>query len=310
MTGPKIGLVLGSGAARGWSHIGVIETLLSAGIVPDIICGTSIGALVGGVYASDRLAQLKDWALGVDWRTVASFVDINLTTGGVVEGSRIVNWLESLGIASEIEQTRVPFAAVATDLVAGREIWLQKGSLKQAIRASIALPGVFSPQRIDDRWLVDGGLMNPIPVSLCRAMGADFIIAVSLNEDTLGRRLAETTRTPALKKNKAPAERPNMADLLRSLPGSLQKQITDFRLFGQPGGTPAYFDVLVGSIDIMQDHIIRSRLAGEPPHMLIGPQVADIGVMDFHKAADGIKAGVLATELALPTIELKLKRGF
>ncbi len=310
MAKPRIGLALGSGAARGWSHIGVIETLSDAGIVPDFVCGTSMGALVGGVYASDRLAELKHWALAADWRTVASLVDVNLTTGGIVEGSRIVNWLDTLDIPANIEDTRLPFGAVATDLVNGREIWLQKGPLKQAIRASIALPGIFSPIRIDDRWLVDGALMNPIPVSLCRAMGADFIIAVNLNEDMLGRRMtgeADTGQKKATHRKKEVVPVPNKADLLKSLPLSLRRHAAGFSLFRQRNTSPAYFDVLMNSLNIMQDHITRSRLAGEPPHVLIAPMVMDIGVMDFHRAAVGIKAGAKATELALPMIESKLR---
>ncbi len=308
MSKTRIGLALGSGSARGWSHIGVIETLREAGIVPDIVCGTSMGALVGALYASDRLTELKDWALTADWRTVASLVDVNLTTGGLVEGAHIVEWLGKFDIPANIEDTSMPFAAVATDLAAGREIWLQKGPLTQAIRASIALPGIFSPIRLNDRWLVDGGLMNPIPVSLCRAMGADFIIAVNLNEDVLGRRLTEDAKEKAhIRKEASPL--PNMSDLLKSLPASLQKQAAGFKLFKQRNASPAYFDVLINSINIMQDHITRSRLAGEPPHVLISPKVADISVMDFHRAAVGIEAGVRATELALPMIEMKLSHG-
>jgi len=187
----RVGLALGSGAARGWSHIGLLEVLDEAGIKADVIGGTSMGALVGAAYASGRLAALKEWALAADWRTVTAMVDINLTAGGLVEGARIVRWLEALELVADIEETAIPFGAVATDLTTGREVWLRSGATATALRASIGMPGIFSPVLVGDQWLVDGGLVNPIPVSLCRAMGADIIIAVNLNEDVLSRPLVE-----------------------------------------------------------------------------------------------------------------------
>ena len=299
-----IGLALGSGAARGWAHIGILEALIDAGIVPDIVCGTSMGALVGGSYASGRLPQLKAWALAADWKTVTSMIDVSLMSGGLVDGVRIVNWLGGLDVARDIETLDVPFAAIATDLTSGREVWLQSGALDKAIRASIALPGIFSPTNIDGRWLVDGGLVNPVPVSLCRAMGADFIIAVNLNEDLLGRRLTrgETHDEIATK----PAAAPNLLDVIKSMPGSIRAQASAFKLFGNTGATPGYFDVLANSINIMQDHITRSRLAGEPPHVQILPRVVDIGLMDFHRAEQAIAEGRAATERVLPIIKSKL----
>lgn len=300
----KIGLVLGSGAARGWAHIGVLDALATAGVVPDIVCGTSMGALVGGAYASGRLAQLKDWALAANWRVVASMVDVGFLGGGLVDGVRIVKWLDELGVSETIESLKVPYAAVATDVTTGREIWLQTGPLDTAIRASIAMPGIFSPIAVDGRWLVDGGLVNPVPVSLCRALGADFIIAVNLNEDLLGRRLTQTARPAA---GAADADgQAGLMDILRSLPNALRAQAENFRLFGG-GSTPGYFDVLANAINIMQDHITRSRLAGEPPHALILPRVAEIGLMEFHRAAEAIVEGRAAAERALPAIETRLR---
>lgn len=298
----RIGLALGSGAARGWSHIGVIDALADAGIVPDIISGTSMGALVGAAFASGRLDALRDWALAADRRVVASLVDVGLLQGGLVDGVRIVDWLGQIGIASTIEDLPLPFTAVATDLATGREIWLREGPLDRAVRASIALPGIFSPVERDGQWLVDGGLVNPVPVSVCRAMGADFIIAVNLNEDLLGRRLIPQPEA-------APSETPrpaNLLEMVRSMPGALRAQAASFRLFGT-GLAPGYFDVLGNALNIMQDHITRSRLAGEPPHALILPRVIDIGLMDFHRAAEAIAEGRAATERLLPAIQEKLK---
>ncbi len=303
MRRPKVGLVLGSGAARGWAHVGVLETLLESDIVPDVVCGTSMGALVGGLYASGRFDQLRDWALKADWRTIVSMVDVGLLSGGIVDGARIIKWLADLGGNRNIEDLDIPFAAVATDLTSGREIWLQSGPLDSAIRASIALPGIFSPVDLDDRWLVDGGLVNPVPVSLCRAMGADFIIAVRLNEDLLGRRL---TRQKPVAPTPAKTEKTeNLIDMVRQLPTSLRQQAEGIKLFGN-GDAPGYFDVLANSINIMQDQITRSRLAGEPPHVQIAPAVAQIGLMDFDHAADAVAAGRAATEPMIKAIKARL----
>ncbi|MGV8830646.1 MAG: patatin-like phospholipase family protein [Devosia sp.] len=299
----KIALALGSGAARGWAHIGVIETLTEAGIVPDIICGTSMGALVGACHASGHLEGLRDWAMSADWRAVASMVDVNVLAGGLVDGALIVKWLGDLGLPETIEDLKVPFAAVATDISSGREIWLQSGPLTPAIRASIGMPGLFSPTKIDGRWLSDGGLVNPVPVSLCRAMGGDYIIAVNLNDDLLGRPLVVEAEI-------APVETPkpeSLLELVRSIPASVQARMSSLNFFGSASQTPGYFDVLANSIDIMQDHITRSRLAGEPPHAMILPAVANIGLLDFHRAEDAIAAGRAAAERALPDIKVKLQ---
>jgi NTE family protein len=303
MARPSIALALGSGAARGWSHIGVIDVLTEAGIRPDIICGTSMGALVGSVYAGGQLATLRDWAMGADWRAVAAMVDINLTGGGLVDGANIVKWLAAMGLPEHIEELDRPFTAVATDISSGREIWLQSGPLAPAIRASIGMPGVFSPTLIDGRWLADGGLVNPVPVSPCRAMGADYIIAVNLNDDLLGRpALADPAPAPV-----AAPKPESLIDLIRSIPASVQARMSTLKFFGAANLVPSYFDVLTNSIDIMQDHITRSRLAGEPPHAMIMPQVNHIGLMDFHRAPEAIAEGRAAAERALPTLLARLQ---
>ncbi|MBD8064630.1 patatin-like phospholipase family protein [Devosia sp. PTR5] len=300
MTGTRVALALGGGAARGWAHIGVIEALIEAGIKPDIICGTSIGALVGAVHASGQLDKLRDWAMGADWRAVAAMVDINVLAGGLVDGARILDWLAGMGLPENIEDLAIPFGAVATDISNGREIWLRVGALAPAIRASIGMPGLFSPTRIDGRWLSDGGLVNPIPVSLCRAMEADFIIAVSLNGDLLGRPLIAEPEP-----NDEPRPKPEgVVDVIRSIPESVQK-MASLKWFAGLGG-PGYFDVLTNSIDIMQNHITRSRLAGEPPHAMIAPRVASFGLLEFHRAPEAIAEGRAAAEQMLPVIEQKL----
>lgn len=186
MKRPRIGLALGSGAARGWAHVGVIASLIEAGIEPDIVCGTSMGALVGAAHVAGRLAELRQWAETMTWRKFARLTDVRLSGGGLVSGRQVVAFLQDLGIGGPIEGYDIQYAAIATDMATGREIWLQTGPIHEAVRASIALPGIFSPARMQEKWLLDGGLSNPVPVSVCRALGADVIIAVNLNGELLG----------------------------------------------------------------------------------------------------------------------------
>jgi len=301
MTHPRVGLALGSGSARGWSHIGVIDSLIAAGIVPDIVCGTSIGALVGAAYVAGRLTELRQWAEAATWREIIGLMDVRLSGGGLIDGRQVVEFLRGLGIAAPIESYAKLYAAVATDLVTGREIWLQSGPIHEAVRASIALPGIFSPARIDGRWLVDGGLANPVPVSVCRALGADVIIAVNLNGDLLGRRFESEPDTSA-----APAGVPGefLGRVLSQLPAAVREQVAQIapRLLPQGPASPGYFDVLANSINIMQDHITRTRLAGEPPHVMLVPRLRDIGLMEFNRAREAIAEGRACVEQALPML--------
>ena len=302
MGGYRIGLALGSGAARGWSHIGVIDALLEAGIKPVAVAGTSMGALVGGAYCAGRLEALRDWALGVDRRRIMSLLDVSLSKGGLVDGQRIQSLLEGLGLDGAIESFSVAFAAVATDLADGREVWLRKGPAAAAIRASISMPGIFSPVLLEDRWLIDGGLVNRIPVSTCRAIGADFIIAVSVTEGLLGRRL-EKLRAGIAAGDEA-AREARLSQMLEQVPAPLRgaaERVLPNLLKGGPQA-PGYLDVLVNSLTIMQERITRSRLAGEPPHVIITPDIASIHLMDFDRAEEAIEAGREATRKVLGTI--------
>jgi NTE family protein len=305
VTRPRIGLALGSGSARGWAHIGVIDSLIEAGIEPDVVCGTSIGALVGAAYVAGKLDGLRQWAETATWRAILKLTDVRLTGGGLLNGRQVVAFLQQLGIDQPIESYGRPYAAVATDLATGREIWLQSGPIHEAVRASIALPGILSPARIDGRWLVDGGLSNPIPVSVCRALGADVIIAVNLNGDLLARRFA-VELDPSL-----PAETPPGVSraLLRKvagrLPGARGRQAAKEAADTAPPREtpPGYFDVLASSINIMQDHITRTRLAGEPPHVMLVPRLRNIGLMEFNRAHEAIAEGRACVEQALPTLK-------
>lgn len=301
MIRPRIGLALGSGSARGWSHIGVIEALVEAGIEPDVICGTSVGALVGAAYVTGRLDRLRKWGEGVTWRKLVAMMDVGLSEGGLIGGKPMMKFLRSLGISGAIEGFAKPFAAVATDLATGREVWFQSGPVLEALRASIAVPGIFSPVRHRGQWLLDGGLVNPVPVSLCRALGADVIIAVNLNGDQLGRwRKGEPIAAAHPPERGSPE---SFTQMLAQLPAALGEQITQIapRLTAQRGA-PGYLDVLAGAIDIMQDHITRARLAGEPPHVMLVPRLREIGLMDYHRAAEAIAEGRAAVADALPAI--------
>lgn len=303
MTRPRIGLALGSGSARGWAHFGVIDSLVEAGVEPHIVCGTSIGSLVGAAYVGGRLTELRQWAEAATWREIVGLIDVRLSGGGLIDGKQVIEFLVRLGIDKPIESYAKPYAAIATDLVSGREIWLQSGPIHEAVRASIAVPGIFSPARIDGKWLLDGGLTNPVPVSVCRALGADVIIAVNLNGDLLGRRFESEPEAPA---PNASARVPNefLGRMLNQLPTAVREQAAQIapRLLPEGSAVPGYFDVLANSINIMQDHITRTRLAGEPPHVILSPRLRNIGLMEFNRAKEAIAEGRACVELALPML--------
>jgi NTE family protein len=323
MTHPRIGLALGSGSARGLSHIGVLDALIEAGIEPDVVCGTSIGALVGAAYVAGKLPALRDWAESATWRQVVRLMDVRLMGGGLIDGRQLVALLRRLGIDAPIESYDRRYAAVATDLASGREVWLQTGPILDAVRASVALPGIVSPTQIDGKWLVDGGLSNPVPVSVCRALGAEVIIAVNLNGDLVGRR-RDKARTPAVTApsrvsmelfrrmlGQLPGARPPAARSPGSqLPGSQSpdpeaEQAAEIApdLLPRVSSAPGYLDVLANSLNIMQDHITRTRLAGEPPHVLLVPRLGDIGLMEFTKAREAIAEGRHCVQHALPMLK-------
>lgn len=297
---PRIGLALGSGSARGWSHIGVIRVLEQAGISPEIVCGTSIGSLVGAAYAAGKLDSLEHWVTALNWQTVVGLLDVKMG-GGLIEGGRLVGFLRKQLDDQRIEQFAKKFACVATDLANGREIWLRDGAAVDAVRASIAMPGLFTPVLNDGRLMVDGGLVNPVPVSLCRAMGADIVIAVDLNWDLLGQ-----GKRISGKSGKAPISAGNgrlNAVLAKFLPAS--------GMAGAPklaSSMPSMLDVVSASLSIMQVRITQSRLAGEPADVMIHPKLSTIAAMDFHRAAIAIAEGERATRHTLPMIHEVLRQ--
>lgn len=295
----KIGLALGSGSARGWAHIGVIEALAEAGIIPDVIAGCSIGSLVGAALVTGKLDDLKAFALSLNWREIARLTDVKLTAGGLVGGNEVVALLDRLGISAPIESLETPYVAVATDLGTGREQWLREGRISEAVRASISLPGIFSPAQRDGRWLVDGGLVNPVPVSACRALGADIVIAVNLNGDLVGR--YGVPQEP----DAAPAAPEFLSRVIDQMPLLLRKPAEAVlpKLLDPAPNTPGYFEVLMGSINVMQDQITRARLAGDPPHVALTPRLDTIKMLEFNRAPEAIAEGRACVAHALPYIK-------
>jgi len=299
---PSIGLVLGSGAARGFAHIGVIRTLLANGIKPDVIVGTSMGALVGGCYATGQLDMLEDWARSLNMRRVISYLDVRIGGSGLIGGGRLSSKLEESIGTGNIEDLPIRFAAIATEIGTGHEVWLTRGSLALALRASYALPGIFPPVRMGGRWLVDGALVNPVPVSAARAFGARVVIAVNMDADRFGRgaTIASHGSDPGdIAALAPPSPARNGFARLRGIFGAeraLKREII--------AGTnrPSFSTVMIESFNIMQDRLTRMRLAGDPPDIHITPRIGHIGWLDFHHAGETIEVGRVATEKALESI--------
>jgi NTE family protein len=306
----RIGLVLGGGAARGWAHIGAIRALHDAGIKPDVVCGTSIGALVGAVYANGDLDWLEEWVSKLTWQTVVRLLDLRFS-GGLLGGRKVIQIFADKFDGRSIAQLNMPFAAVATELDSGRESWLQDGSVVDAVRASIAIPGIFTPVFHNGVWLVDGGLSNPVPVSVARGMRADCVIAVDLNNDILNGRDfgGAAVDTPALDPDAPPpvALRRNGKPWPRWLAPAEGRASDDVRVAPAPSTrVPSMLSSIAQSIDIMQVRISRSRLAGEPADILIQPRLGGMGIFDFHRAGPAIEEGRAAVEYMLPAIRARL----
>lgn len=313
---PQVALVLGSGAARGWAHIGVIHELRELGIEPDLVVGSSVGAIVAGAYASGHLPEFEEWISGLRRVDIIRLLDARMTGGGFLQGNSLMKAIEKRIGDPRIEDLDLPFACVATELGTGREIWLREGSLLEACRASIALPGLFAPARSgSERLLVDGGVVNPVPVSLARAMGGDVVIAVNLNGDLVGSHFfihgeEQVSEEDSERELSDMEEKDSViarwaARMKAGFGVRLDSYISSLRRKESPD--PGLFDVIAGSVDIMQDRITRSRMAGEPPDVLITPRLNHIGLMDFDRAAEGIEEGRRATRRENPELH-KLAR--
>jgi NTE family protein len=298
---PVIGLALGGGAARGFAHIGIIRTLVAHGIVPSVVVGTSIGSVVGGAYVAGHLDRLEAWARGLQPRNIFGYLDIRLNGSGLIGGEKLAAQLEASLGQTLIEDLSMKYASVATEVRTGHEIWLTHGRIVEAMRASYALPGIFAPVLVGDRWLVDGALVNPVPVSAARALGAEIVIAANLSSDVF-------THSTTIYSHGQPVSVPET--VIDEVPPPKRR----FRKFFSPertvkreffggGGRPGISSVMADAFNIMQDRITRARLAGDPPDLLITPRVGQIGWFDFHRASELIAFGARAAERALNSIE-------
>jgi NTE family protein len=281
---PVIGLALGSGSARGWSHIGVIQELEAMGIRPQVVAGTSIGALVGAVYVSGQLKDFSDWVTKLTVRDVVKLMDFTFS-GGFVKGERLFGYFGEHHPNPDIKSLEQRYLSVATEMKTGREVWIDEGPVLDAARASCAIPGLFTPVKLNDRWMLDGGLVNPVPVSAARALGADVVIAVNLNAQLVGLHLSAAGRQEAEREVDAaavPEGGPKAKGFWHRVVGYLES--------GDPD-KPGFFDVVASSVNIMQDRITRSRMAGDPPELTLLPRLEDFAMMDFHRAGDAIVEG-------------------
>lgn len=301
---PRLGLALGAGAARGMAHLGVLRELEKAGLAPDVVAGTSIGALVGGMYAAGKLDRLTEVALGLDWKQIARyFVEISFPRSGLIEGNKLTALLAEIVGEVELTELALPFRAVTTNLMTGEEVVISDGDLVEAIRASIAVPGIFTPARRGDDLLVDGGLVNPVPVSVCRTMGAERIIAVDLN---YGRVKDTRARNSTVKEKSALAsQRPNFdaGQIFEWLERNTKQFDIELpnplKSWMERHALPNVFDVLGNTLGIIESQIAATRLQVDKPDLLIQPNVGDIRFMDFVHAGEMIEEGRRAAREAL-----------
>jgi NTE family protein len=271
-----IALALGGGAARGWAHIGVLRAFEEAGIKVGMIAGTSIGALVGGCYLAGKLDEIEDFARSLTMRRIVGLLDLAIRGSGLFGGMRLNNRMREHLEGIRIEDLDRPFVAVASEISTGHEVWLTHGSLITAIRASYALPGIFEPVRCNHRTLVDGALVNPVPVSVCRAYEEPLVVAVNLHYDLYGR--------SAVVKHGASDPSPDEVSAAKRSDASLAELAPANRRLGATG-------VMVQAYNIIQDRIARARLAGDPPDISLMPKLGDIGLSEFHRAGEAIDRG-------------------
>lgn len=298
---PRVGLALGGGVARGWAHIGVWRALTRYGVVPEVVVGSSVGALVGGLALAGKLPALEAWARSLTRLKIVSYLDLKVSSGGLIGGVHLVEEMRTHLGALRSEDLPVPFVAVTTDLVTGHEVWLREGVLVDNLRASFSLPGVFPPVLVEGRWLVDGALVNPVPVSVCRALGAQVVIAINLSGDILGKSRKPGTRistAAGFDLLKFLEERP--APAAAAPPSTLSALAR--RVFRRDYDGPSLFGVMVSSFGIITDRITRSRLAGDPPDVHIQPRLGHIGLLEFDRADEAIAEGEAAVERALPEL--------
>lgn len=296
VTRRTLGVALGSGSARGWAHVGVLRALAEQGITPDFVAGCSMGAMVGAAAAAGRIEQLEAWALSLDWKRVVGLLDVGLR-GGLIKGDRLLEFFHEQFVDCQFSDLPLPFAAVATDLATGEEVWLRDGKVSDAVRASCTVPGLFRPVLRDGRYLIDGSVVNPVPVSLCRAMGAQVVIAVNVGSAMVGRFAREERGTPIFQSTR----RRIMDGLLSRRQDALPDSTTNGTL-----PQPSMVEVMLGAIHIMQDRIAQSRLATEPADVLLTPRLGHLGGYEYHRAALAIEEGRRSVANMLPAIHAAL----
>jgi NTE family protein len=284
----KLGIALGSGGARGWAHIGVLRALEEAKLIPDVMCGTSIGAVIGALALKGALGDFAQFVSRLNRVRLSQFFDFKIGAGGIIGGNRVYKALEKMLGATRFEQMPRPFGCVATDLATGDEVWLREGRVLDALRASYAIPGLFPPAQLGGRWLFDGAFVNPVPVSLARALGADVVIAVDVNAGILAPFAFE-------------ADQPELGTR-----GGLLGQGLVRAYFGRRKGGPSTFGVMTRALQLAQTRLSRIRLAEDPPSLVLRPEVGRIGPLEFHRGVECIAAGAAAVEAALPQIRATL----
>ncbi|WP_455814716.1 patatin-like phospholipase RssA [Pseudomonas graminis] len=296
----KIGLALGSGAAKGWAHIGVINALERAGIRIDVVAGCSVGALVGAAYATQRLPLMERWVRSFSYWQVIRLMDFSWRRGGLIRGERVFSHVRSLINCDTIQQCAMPFGAVATNLSTGRELWLTEGDLHQAVRASCSMPGLLAPVSWNGYWLVDGAVVNPVPVSLTRALGADIVIAVDLQHDAHLMQQELFSVTPESDADTHLPVPDSWSGRLRQRIGRIKPRKMHY--------TPGAMEIMSTSIQVLENRLKRNRMAGDPPDVLIQPLCPQISTLDFHRAEEAIEAGRLSVEKKMEEL-LPLVRG-
>ena len=292
---PSIGLALGGGVARGWAHIGAVRRLDELGLRPDIVAGTSVGALVGGFWRAGRLDALEEWARALTKTRMLTYFDVMLNGSGLMGGKRLEKALRRYLPPTDISQLPQKFVAVTSELATGPECWLMDGDLGEAIQAAYALPGVFPPRAVNGRWLIDGALVNPLPVSACRALGARIVIAIGLHADAFGKGVLARKEKFGQLENPSDGGGTIMADggaeLEAASRGNLTEKLMLRRLFHANENAPGLGSVMLASFNILMDRITKSRLAGEPADVLILPQVGHVPLLAFDRADELIKLG-------------------
>jgi len=277
-----ISLVLGSGGARGYAHIGVIEELLEYGYEIQSVSGSSMGALIGGLYACGKLNEFKTWVLTLDLFDVAKLVDFSFSGTGVIQGGKVFAVIEEMIGDVMIEELLIPFTAVATDLIRQKEVWIQKGRLVDAIRASVAIPTIFTPKQIDERYLIDGGVLNPLPIAPTVADDTDSTIAVNLSANVSKEYKIHIPKKEREKENGMQEIFFEMAQKAEDLFAREKK--TTFDKMGM-------FDIMGRTIDIMQNAVLDCKMAGYSPDIIIGISNDACGFYEFNRAYEIIELG-------------------